>query len=185
MSISDVIQTLYQPWFEGGIYIVDRDSHAAKGIQQLDYVDQLCAAYMSDSIDLNKLIPFQNTGDGNCLLHALCTAVNGKDQNYMELRESMTKELVENELWYRYQLPPAHDWNNSLELARSDGLYLGSEHIWALANHLRRPIVLLDSLVSRQKYGEGEVRIFSSNLMLPCLWCPLLCVNLVLVVQEA
>ena len=160
LSALEHMMQLSHPWYAGATYIINRDAHEQKGISQQAYVDLLCLSYLDDAIDSRSLVPFQSDGDGNCLLHAVCKAVCGRDHTHIELRERMTQELVENELWYRFHLHLSDDeWTKSLEMAQGDGNYLGSEHIFALANHLQRPIILLDNRDQISKFGEGEVRI--------------------------
>lgn len=150
------------PWFDGGTYIIDRRSHEEKGALQQNYVDSLCMSYLGKLIENLNLVPFQSEGDGNCLLHAVCKAVSGKDSQFAQLREQMTQELIENEPWYRFHLHlDDSEWNKSLEMSQGDGNYLGFEHIFALSNVLRRPILLLDNLTQVSAFGEGDVRSFS------------------------
>lgn len=127
--------------------------------ERAQFVDELGAAYLSDSVDLKLFIPLAVQGDGNCLLHAIGRATNGGG-NPGELREKLTSELVENEPFYRLHMRVSDaDWANSIESASLDGHYLGSEHIFALANVLRRPIILFDNKDVVASYGEGEVRL--------------------------
>lgn len=127
--------------------------------EKAHYMDVLGAEYLSDSVDLASFVPMAVQGDGNCLIHALCKAVCG-DGRTPDLREKLTSELVENERFYRYYLKLSdQDWTNSIEAASLDGQYLGSEHIFALSNVLRRPIILLDNKEFVSQYGEGEVRL--------------------------
>lgn len=165
-SIHDIMEMMV-PWFDGGTYIIDRSSHESKGALQQNYVDTLCLSYLGSLIENLNLVPFQSEGDGNCLLHAVCKAVSGKDTQFAALRESMTQELVENEPWYRFHLHlDDSEWNKSLNMARGDGNYLGFEHIFALSNVLRRPILLLDNLSQVQTFGEGDVRLYPVHLPL-------------------
>jgi hypothetical protein len=167
-TLNDIMSQMMTPWFEGGTYIIERQSHQnlGKRQQQAAYVDTLCLSYLGDLLDNQSLVPFQSEGDGNCLLHAVCKAVNGKDANYQELREEMAKELVENELWYRFHLDfDDTRWAESLEMARGDGNYLGFEHIFALANVLKRPIILLDNLRTAAAFGEGDVRELAAHVI--------------------
>lgn len=128
--------------------------------EKSQYTDMLGAAYLSDSVDLSHYVPFTVKGDGNCLLHAAVVATNGGGDSG-DLRERLASELVENAPFYRLHLKVSDkDWANSIESASLDGHYLGSEHIFALANVLRRPIILLDNKDVTAAYGEGEVRRF-------------------------
>lgn len=157
--ISNLVQQ--RVWFDGGTLMLEKssfDSMAAE--EKAQHMDELGAAYLSDSIDLDHFVPLTIQGDGNCLLHAVATATNGGGTP-IDLREKLTSELVENEHFYRLHLKLSDkDWANSLEAASLDGQYLGSEHIFALANVLRRPIILLDNKHVTAAYGEGEVRRF-------------------------
>lgn len=157
-----------QPLYPGGTYIIDRNSHQEKGLVQMAYVDSICSLYLDGTVDSTRLVPFQSTGDGNCLLHAICKAICGRDDEHALLREKMTQELVENEPWYRFHLQQSNEeWAKSLEMAGRDGNYLGSEHILALANYLQRPIILLDNKEQAERFGQGEVRSPLSSPSLP------------------
>lgn len=164
MNLSELMARMVsgsQQWYDGDTMVVDR-SGMGEGRREEDETSKL---YLSDTIDFDQLLPFPVPGDGNCLLHALHTTIAGPQTSTTveEMRNRMAHEMVENEPFYRFYLNMSDlEWSSSVSDAATEGKYLGSEHIWALSNVLRRPIVLLDSKSFVSDFGEGEVRAFLS-----------------------
>lgn len=125
------------------------------------------------------------TTDGSCLPHSLSRAMVGYEVFYDALRASLVKELTENSEWYKENLPERKDaetrledeewervWQSVVDAARpTHGATVGSEkhlhgiHILALANLLKRPILLLDS-PSKMRQIEA-VNIDGCGMYLP------------------
>eukprot|EP00658_Telonema_sp_P-2_P028516 TRINITY_DN2183_c0_g1_i12.p1 TRINITY_DN2183_c0_g1~~TRINITY_DN2183_c0_g1_i12.p1 ORF type:complete len:832 (-),score=225.33 TRINITY_DN2183_c0_g1_i12:357-2852(-) len=135
-------------------------------------------------------------GDGNCLTHAVSKAVIGTELLYHALRLEIQAELRNNVEWYQKHVFPFYDSESAtmilMEAAEQavpkDDVapdtfqmaeYLGPPHIHAIANVLRRPVVLLAAknmwegslsgvyLPSRRggvEWGEAEKQCVKSAL---------------------
>ena len=109
----------------------------------------------------NDVVPLKTTGDGNCLLHAVSRALWGVEIYYDVLRRLMANELRSNQDWYRkIVISPQFvekDFVEALEQAERDIQHLQFLHVFALANVLKRPVIIYASDADEEKFGTGEV----------------------------
>lgn len=128
--------------------------------------------YLRDMLDIIKtyhngeerLIPIHADGDGHCLVHALSRATTGREIFWHALRDNLVNHLGRNLKTYQdlfRDFIDIDDWRTIIDEAHpyhvsSDGfsIGLGNIHIFALANVLRRPVVLLDSLEGMKNVAD-------------------------------
>ncbi|XP_023229594.1 deubiquitinating protein VCIP135-like [Centruroides sculpturatus] len=140
--------------------------------------------YLSGTLELVKdyndgeerLIPVHADGDGHCLVHAISRALIGRELFWHPLRCNLKRHFEENLQKYKELLKEFIDereWDAIIaecdpDFVPSDGELLGLRniHIFGLANVLKRPIILLDSLAGMQSLGDY------SGLFLPSLVKP-------------
>eukprot|EP01043_Picozoa_sp_COSAG02_P000820 COSAG02_NODE_16_length_56207_cov_9.816122_37_plen_611_part_01 len=96
------------------------------------------------------LVPIQVTGDGNCLAHSISRACHGEEMWYSLLRKKTQEELRDNRTWYLEALPnvPEDIFDHEVRAAGELGTYMEAGtglHLLALANVLKRPVVLMAS----------------------------------------
>lgn len=143
--------------------------------------------YLSGTLELVKdyndgeerLIPVHADGDGHCLVHAVSRALIGRELFWHPLRCNLKRHFEENLQNYKELLKEFIDereWDAIIaecdpDFVPSDGELLGLRniHIFGLANVLKRPIILLDSLAGMQSLGDY------SGLFLPSLIKPEYC----------
>jgi len=134
--------------------------------EQDSLIDRQAEAYLAETLtNFRKIgidvVPIQVTSDGSCLPHAVSRALVGFEVFYDCLRASMVKELTEHSQWYKEHdyggvvsddETWAVEWQRILLAAQpthgarvGEDKYLGGIHILALANILRRPIIVLDT----------------------------------------
>ena len=93
--------------------------------------------------------------DGSCLLHAISIAACGSELFYSALRRAVHTELRGNVAFYRDRsiesgFYTAEEWDQDLADAAApvslvaSARWLSGMHIFATANVLRRPILLVD-----------------------------------------
>lgn len=125
------------------------------------------------------LIPLHADGDGHCLVHAISRCLVGRELFWHALRhalyihlthnkekyQEMFKEFYEEEEWEKIIAEAAPDYQPQ----KGEVHGLRNIHVFGLANVLRRPIVLLDSLSGIQSSGDY------SGLFLPALYPPTEC----------
>lgn len=125
------------------------------------------------------LVPLHADGDGHCLVHAISRCLVGRELFWHALRHglyshltenlnrytSLFKEFYEEEEWEKIIAEAAPDYQPQ----RGEVHGLRNIHIFGLANVLRRPIVLLDSLSGLQSSGDY------SGLFLPAVHPPAEC----------
>nr|XP_042895383.1 deubiquitinating protein VCPIP1 [Parasteatoda tepidariorum] len=111
-----------------------------------------------------RLVPIYTDGDGHCLVHAISRALLGRELFWHPLRCCLKKHFENNlnnyqELFKDFVEP--EDWRAIIE--ESDPEFkppegelhgLRNVHIFGLANVLKRPIILLDSLECMKKCGD-------------------------------
>lgn len=140
--------------------------------------------YLSDTLDQlakangNKrcLVPVHADGDGHCLVHAVSRCLVGRELFWHALRVNMQTHLKTHGDKYISMLKDflsEEEWPEIVEEAGPDyqppdgqPLGLRTVHIFALANVLHRPIILLDNLAGMEKRGEY------SGIFLPSLHTP-------------
>ncbi len=119
------------------------------------------------------LVPVHADGDGHCLVHAISRCLVGRELFWHALRTNlfdhlsskqtqyieMFKDFISDEEWKDIIAESAPDFHPP------DGQALGLRniHVFGLANVLKRPIVLLDSLSGMQSKGDY------SGIFLPTL----------------
>ena len=111
-----------------------------------------------------RLIPIHADGDGHCLVHAVSRALIGRELFWHALRENMKAHFESNLEKYKslfMDFVDADEWDeiiaecDPMHVPRDfDQLGLRNIHIFALANVLRRPIVLLDSVSGMTSSGD-------------------------------
>lgn len=111
-----------------------------------------------------RLIPIHADGDGHCLVHAISRALVGRELFWHPLRSCLKQHLFLNIDKYKEQCKnffAAMEWSYIVEECDPDfqppeGEFHGLRniHIFGLANVLRRPIILLDSLECMKKSGD-------------------------------
>ena len=123
-----------------------------------------------------SLVPVHADGDGHCLVHAISRCVVGRELFWHALRTNLHQHFVDNKDRYVEEFKDFYseeDWPNIISEAAPDfqppeGQEFGlcNIHIFGLANVLRRPIILLDSLAGMQSSGDY------SGTFLPTMHAP-------------
>lgn len=125
------------------------------------------AEYLEDVIkQCANVVTLHVDGDGHCLLHSISRALVGKEYLWHALRAALyrymraNRDLIKRTLVDAKAMADDEDKEMDALVARSHVEYgkdssfvsrergLGTEHIFALANMLRRPILLVDSPLS-------------------------------------
>lgn len=127
------------------------------------------------------LVPVHADGDGHCLVHAVSRCLVGRELFWHALRTNLQAHLRDNVEHYKEMFKGFYsdeDWPDIIAEAGPDfqppeGQELGLRniHIFGLANVLRRPIVLIDSLSGVQSSGDY------SGIFLPALCQPSECTS--------
>lgn len=122
------------------------------------------------------LVPVHADGDGHCLVHAISRCLVGRELFWHALRTSLHQHLDTNQDNYKEMFKDFYseeEWPDIIAEAGPDyqppdgqALGLRNIHIFGLANVLRRPIILLDSLSGMQSCGDY------SGIFLPALYSP-------------
>ncbi|KAH3746291.1 hypothetical protein Pelo_12319 [Pelomyxa schiedti] len=117
-------------------------------------VEYLTGAFMHDGIDPipQLVVPYTTTGDGNCLVRAVGTALWGMDEYHPLLRSLVHSEMSAQKEWYQERV--MGDWDQVLKIAETDGQALEYIHVQALSNAIRRPIVIFAGLKDTE-LGQG------------------------------
>ncbi|XP_035685705.1 uncharacterized protein LOC118422293 [Branchiostoma floridae] len=152
------------------------------------------------------LTPVPTTGDGNCLLHAVCQYMWGIHDRDLTLRRLLNRTMVADmtedmkRRWNRSckshnqhvdleyaSLEWKHEWNIVVSMTdptpnppeANDLPYKSLEefHIFVLANLLRRPIIILAEDVLHNYEGHTFAPIHFSGIYLPLRWKPEECVR--------
>lgn len=139
------------------------------------------ATYLADTQKLIKayndgkehLIPIHADGDGHCLVHAISRALVGRELFWHPLRVNLKNHFQKNLPEYKElfkEFIDKSEWQDIIDecdpdFQPPDGELLGLRniHVFGLANVLKRPIILLDSLSGMQSSGDY------SALFLPSL----------------
>ncbi|XP_059161948.1 deubiquitinating protein VCPIP1-like isoform X2 [Physella acuta] len=146
-------------------------------------------SYLSGTLNLIKqaneneerLVPVHADGDGHCLVHAVSRALVGWQLFWHPLRVNLMEHFKNNFNKYQLQFQDFIDdseWELIIRECDPDFVPLGAEptglrniHIFGLANVLKRPIILLDSLEGIRSSGDY------SAIFLPCFSPPSDCKN--------
>uniref|UniRef100_A0A4W3GDQ5 Deubiquitinating protein VCPIP1 n=2 Tax=Callorhinchus milii TaxID=7868 RepID=A0A4W3GDQ5_CALMI len=114
--------------------------------------------------DHECLIPVHVDGDGHCLVHAVSRALVGRELFWHALRENLKQHFKMNLERYKalfHDFIDAAEWEDIINecdplFIPPEGVPLGLRniHIFGLANVLRRPVILLDSLSGMRSCGD-------------------------------
>ena len=125
------------------------------------------------------LVPLHADGDGHCLVHAISRCLVGRELFWHALRHGLYSHLTANVARYKEifkEFYEEEEWEKIIAEAAPDyqprvGEVHGLRniHVFGLANVLRRPILLLDSLFGIQSSGDY------SGLFLPAMHPPTEC----------
>ncbi|XP_037091413.1 deubiquitinating protein VCIP135-like [Pollicipes pollicipes] len=145
------------------------------------------AIYLRDTLETVKeanegeerLVPIHADGDGHCLVHALSRALTGRELFWHPLRMNLQQHFTSNMSQYKElfrEFIDVDDWPTIVaecdpDYVPPDGQPHGLRniHVFGLANVLRRPLVLLDSLSGLRSSGDYAA------LFLPALVPPAQC----------
>jgi len=153
------------------------------GVELAADTDSEAVAYLAPLFDEGAvpqaLAPLLTTGDGNCAVHAVSRALWGVEIFHGLLRDGLLAELLDHTAWYRarFALPPpdtdSDEWDSLLATAGKDRAQLGFMHLQALANAIRRPIVVLAGPADIAEFGTGEGGVAAT--LLPLRHAPSAC----------
>ncbi|XP_041365436.1 deubiquitinating protein VCPIP1-like isoform X2 [Gigantopelta aegis] len=143
--------------------------------------------YLADTLDIIKeansdrdlLVPIHADGDGHCLVHAVSRALVGRELFWHALRvnllnhfrgeleqyKQLFKDFIDRDEWVTIM----NECDPDFVPPDNEPLGLRNIHIFGLANVLRRPIILLDSLSGMRSLGDY------SGVFLPGLVAPEKC----------
>lgn len=143
-------------------FLIPKSAFEGGGESLSSLIDWSAVEYLGE--DMRKLIPDRmiprlTTGDGNCLLHAVSSAVWGVEIFHELLRKQLHDELTQNLEWYKKSSTERteDEWQRAVVDAAKHGKYLEFIHIFAVANMIRRPIVLHASPADREFLGEVRI----------------------------
>eukprot|EP01094_Clydonella_sp_ATCC50884_P009969 TRINITY_DN1951_c0_g1_i3.p1 TRINITY_DN1951_c0_g1~~TRINITY_DN1951_c0_g1_i3.p1 ORF type:complete len:626 (+),score=150.54 TRINITY_DN1951_c0_g1_i3:233-2110(+) len=109
-----------------------------------------------------QIAPLKTTGDGNCQLHSISRACWGVELYSTLLKNAMVEEMEQHMAWYvgeesaeadEGDRPPRAEWEEALEHARTANERLGLLNVCALANVLKRPIIVYGSDYDMNTFG--------------------------------
>ena len=128
------------------------------------------------------LAPMKTKGDGNCLVNAISRCLVGHEIFHDALRTAMHRELSLHRDFYARCLGGFDDehgtlFTENLHHAITPGCYLGQIHLFALANVLRRPIILVGSPKASFDGGMQAQTDFADGLFLPLRFSRQECVD--------
>lgn len=130
------------------------------------------AQYLADTLNVIKdandnetrLVPIHADGDGHCLVHAVSRALVGRELFWHALRVNLMHHLQSKLTTYKdlfCDFIDVDEWSAIIRecdpnFVPQDGEPLGLRniHVFGLANVLRRPIILLDSISGIQSSGD-------------------------------
>merc|ERR1719359_2052735 len=122
--------------------------------------DLLCELASAGSV----MVPLYCGKDGNCLVNGISHAVWGFEYFAAPLRDDLLRELEDHADWYREQSALGSEYDRVLQEVRDRDAHEGNcawinpKALGAMANLLRRPVCLVDSLQAMRTYGK-EVEI--------------------------
>lgn len=142
----------------------------------LSYLRGTLAMVRAHNEGQDRLLPVHVDGDGHCLVHAVSRALVGRELFWHPLRCHLKRHLEEHLSKYKELLKDFVDeeeWGSIIaecdpEFLPPEGELLGLRniHVFSLANVLRRPIILLDSLAGMQSLGDYAA-LFLPSLVEP------------------
>lgn len=120
------------------------------------------------------IVPLKTRPDGNCLVNAVSMAIFGTEEHSNVLRKAVVVELEQHEPWYVSKLEIAHpdhgakEFEEAIARAMVQSSFLSNVHVVALANVLRRPLILVGSRQDMSALGVGYHGF--SGTFLPLRW---------------
>lgn len=142
----------------------------------LSYLRGTLALVRAHNDGEDRLLPVHVDGDGHCLVHAVSRALVGRELFWHPLRCNLKRHLEEHLAKYKELLKDFVDekeWASIIaecdpDFLPPEGELLGLRniHVFSLANVLRRPIILLDSLAGMQSLGDYAA-LFLPSLVAP------------------
>ncbi|XP_076471007.1 deubiquitinating protein VCPIP1-like isoform X2 [Babylonia areolata] len=140
--------------------------------------------YLADTLNVvreaneseDRLVPIHADGDGHCLVHAVSRALVGRELFWHPLRLNLMQHLRSNLPRYKellHNFVDVDEWEDIISECQpsfvpKDGETVGLRniHIFGLANVLKRPIILLDSLSGINSSGDYSA-VFLPGLLTP------------------
>lgn len=130
----------------------------------VNYLEQTLEAIRKANDGEERLLPIHADGDGHCLVHAVSKALIGRELFWHALRENLKAHFSENLAKYQTLFSDfieLAEWSDIIAECDPDYIPLNGEslglrniHIFALANILHRPLILLDSISGMQSCGD-------------------------------
>ncbi|XP_029651121.1 deubiquitinating protein VCIP135 [Octopus sinensis] len=130
----------------------------------LTYLSETLSIIKAANDNEERLVPIHTDGDGHCLVYAISRALIGRELFWHALRENLRCHFLEKLEVYKMHF---EDFIHPLEwqeiiaecepnFVPLDGEPLGLRniHIFGLANVLKRPIILLDSIIGIRSSGD-------------------------------
>ena len=128
-----------------------------------------------------RILPIHADGDGHCLVHAVSRALIGRELFWHPLRENLKRHFVTNLTRYRQlfrEFINGSEWQTIIAECDPEYTPLENEplgmrniHVFGLANVLRRPVILLDSVSGIQSLADytgrdrGQVYMYMYTCM--------------------
>ncbi|XP_055940238.1 deubiquitinating protein VCPIP1-like isoform X2 [Argiope bruennichi] len=130
----------------------------------MNYLSETLKLIRSSNGNEERLLPIHTDGDGHCLVHAISRALVGRELFWHPLRCCLKKHFETNLDKYKELFKDfidTEEWQSIIdecdpEFKPPEGELHGLRniHIFGLANVLKRPIILLDSLECMKKCGD-------------------------------
>ncbi|BET02542.1 valosin containing protein (p97) p47 complex interacting protein 1 [Nesidiocoris tenuis] len=146
-----------------------------------EYLQDTLKVLLPYNNNVENLVPLHVDGDGHCLVHAISRAVVGRELFWHPLRVGLKQHLAVNLEKYKSLLGSFinnSEWPTIIDECEpdyrpGDGSMIGLRniHVFGLANLLRRPIILLDSMAGMKASADY------AGLFLPGLNPPMTCSN--------
>mmetsp|Transcript_7018 Transcript_7018/g.11116 ORF Transcript_7018/g.11116 Transcript_7018/m.11116 type:complete len:897 (+) Transcript_7018:78-2768(+) len=151
------------------------------------FVDKTAEEFLKDELALMPagFRAISVPGDGNCLAHAVSKSQIGIELLYHALRQEMQNELRSHKDWYWKKCIPFFDEESATEFIEGAAVeavpsddtgsagcvgmaeFLGPIHIHAMANVLRRPIVLM---AARSMWEQSLSGVYLPEREEPAHW---------------
>lgn len=129
----------------------------------LDALDHLADLITELAKAGSLMLPLYCGKDGNCLVNGISHAVWGFEYFAAPLRDDLCKELEEHAEWYREQSALGFEYQTVLDEVRDRDAHEGNyqwmnpKALGAMANLLKRPVCLVDSLQAMRRYGKEVI----------------------------
>ncbi|KAL3842550.1 hypothetical protein ACJMK2_020546 [Sinanodonta woodiana] len=130
----------------------------------LTYLSETLARIKSFNDNEERLVPIHADGDGHCLVHAVSRALVGRELFWHALRVNLKNHFQDNLSRYKEIFKDfvyEREWYEIIDECdpfyfptNGEPLGMRNIHIFGLANVLKRPIILLDSLEGMQSKGD-------------------------------